>query len=205
MYTTNFGKEHYIQDKVNLENNQTMMNCMSCSNASLKKIASDVNMSQENSNVRLQCSRNDEEKIANIINLLIKTSMLEKKMSKDHSWKEITLKLMCYLQLESEEKHHATQDAFIAKNIQKLKTSIQLLSKQLQMQRNTRFLLKIMSWANVIKEELSMRKQRLREKSSSLCKKREIMIKIADREEVEKMQKKIIKQILQRIADVSTS
>ena len=31
------------------------------------------------------------------------------------------------------------------------------------------------------------------------------MIKIADREEVEKMQKKIIKQILQRIADVSTS
>ena len=41
-----------------------------------------------------------------------------------------------------------------------------------------------------------MRKQRLREKSSSLCKKREIMIKIADREEVEKMQKKIIKQIL---------
>jgi len=57
----------------------------------------------------------------------------------------------------------------------------------------------------VIKEELSMRKQRLREKSSSLRKKREIMIKIADREEVEKMQKKIIKQILQRIADVSTS
>ena len=52
---------------------------------------------------------------------------------------------MCYLQLESEEKHHATQDAFIAKNIQKLKTSIQLLSKQLQMQRNTRLLLKIMS------------------------------------------------------------
>ncbi len=29
------------------------------------------------------------------------------------------------------------------------------------------------------------------------------MIKIADKEEIEKMQKKIIKQILQRIADVS--
>jgi len=31
------------------------------------------------------------------------------------------------------------------------------------------------------------------------------MIKIANREEIEKMQKKIIEQILQRIADVSTN
>jgi len=31
------------------------------------------------------------------------------------------------------------------------------------------------------------------------------MIKIADREEIEKMQKKIIEQILQKIADVSTN
>ncbi len=129
--------------------------------------------------------------------------MLEKEMSKNHSWKEIVLKLMRRLRLESEEKHHATQDMFIAKNVQKLKTSVQLLSKQLQMQRNTRLLLKIMSWANITREELSMRKQRFREKSSSLCKKREVIIKIADKEEVKKMQKKIIKQILQRIADVS--
>ncbi len=62
-----------------------------------------------------------------------------------------------------------------------------------------------MSWANVTREELSMRKQRLRERLSSLRKKREIMIKIADREEIKKMQKKIIEQILQKIADVSTS
>jgi len=55
------------------------------------------------------------------------------------------------------------------------------------------------------REELSMRKQRLKEKLSSLRKKCEIMIKIADRKEVKKMQKKIIKQILQRIADVSMS
>ncbi len=53
------------------------------------------------------------------------------------------------------------------------------------------------------REELSIREQHLREKSSSLCKKCEIMIKIADREEIEKMQKKIIEQILQKIADVS--
>jgi len=57
----------------------------------------------------------------------------------------------------------------------------------------------------MIKEELPTRKQRLRERSSSLCKKHEVMIKIADKEEIEKMQKKIIKQILQKIADVSTS
>ncbi len=55
------------------------------------------------------------------------------------------------------------------------------------------------------REELSMKKQRLRERSLSLCKKCEIMIKIANREEIKKIQKKIIEQILQRIANVSTS
>ena len=60
------------------------MNCMSCSNASSKMIASDVNILQENSDAKLQCSRNNKEKIVNIINLLIKTLMLKKKMSKDY-------------------------------------------------------------------------------------------------------------------------
>jgi len=55
----------------------------------------------------------------------------------------------------------------------------------------------------MIREESSTRKQRLKEKLLSLCKKHEVMIKIADREEIEKMQKKIIEQILQKIADVS--
>ncbi len=179
------------------------INCMSCSNASSKKIVNEVDMLQENSDMKLQCSCNDEEKITNIIDLLIKTSTLKKEMSKDHSWKEISLKLMHHLRLESEEKHHMTQDAFIAKNVQKLKTLIQLLSKQLQMQKNTRFSSKIMSWVNMIREELSMKEQRFKEKSLLLCKRREVMIKIADKEEVEKMQKKIIEQILQRITDVS--
>ncbi len=58
MYTTNLEKEHYMQDRVNLKNDQTMMNCISC---------------------------NNEKKITDIINLLIKTSMLKKKMSKDYS------------------------------------------------------------------------------------------------------------------------
>ncbi len=96
-------------------------------------------------------------------------------------------------------------NAFITKNVQKLKTSVQLLSKQLQMQKNTSFSSKIMSWTNVTREELLMRKQHFKEKSSSLCKRCKVMIKIADREEIEKMQKKIIKQILQKIADMSMS
>ncbi len=182
-----------------------MMNCMNCSNVDSEMIVSDVNLLQRNSNARSKSLRNNEKYVANIIDLLIQTPTLEKEKSKDYLWKEVTIKLMHHLWLESEEKHHMTQNAFITKNVQKLKTSVQLLSKQLQMQRNTRFSLKIMSWANMTKEELSMRKQRFREESLSLHKKCKVMIKIADREEIKKMQKKIIKQILQRITDVSTS
>jgi len=60
------------------------MNCTSCSNASSKIIASDVDMLQENSDARLQRLQNNEEKIVDIIDLLIKTSTLEKEMSKDY-------------------------------------------------------------------------------------------------------------------------
>ncbi len=73
-----------MQGKANLENDQMTINCTSCSNVSLKMIESDVDMSQENSDAKLQRSRNDEEKIADIINLLIKTSTLKKEMSKDY-------------------------------------------------------------------------------------------------------------------------
>ena len=70
---------------MNLEDDETMMNCMNCSNADSKMIASDINSSQENRNMRLKHSCNDEENVANIIDLLIKISTLEKKKSKDHS------------------------------------------------------------------------------------------------------------------------
>ena len=83
--TTNLEKEHFMQDRVNLENDQTTMNCMSHSNASSRVIASDVDMLQENSDARSQRSRNDKKKIVDIINLLIKTSTLKKEMSKDYS------------------------------------------------------------------------------------------------------------------------
>ncbi len=108
-----------------------MMNCMNRSNADSKTIASDVDSSQENRDAKSKHSRNDEENVANIIDLLIKISTLEKEKSKDHSWKEIALKLIQHLRLDSEEKHHVNQNAFIAKNVQKLKTSVQLLNKQL--------------------------------------------------------------------------
>jgi len=61
-----------------------MMNCISSSNADSMMITSSVDSLQENSDARLQRSCNDEKKIADIINLLIKTSTLEKEMSKDY-------------------------------------------------------------------------------------------------------------------------
>ncbi len=142
---TNFEKEHYKQDRVNLKDDETMMNCTNCSNADSKMIASDVDLSQENKDAKLKHLRNDEENVANIIDLLIKISTLEKEKNKDYSWKEIALKLIQRLQLNSEEKHHANQNAFIAKNVQKLKISVQLLNKQLHTQKSTRLSMKITS------------------------------------------------------------
>ncbi len=201
---TNFEKEHYKQDRVNLEDDWTTMNCTNRSNADSRAIANDVDSSQENRDAKSKRSRNDEENVDNIIDLLIKISTLEKEKSKDHSWKEVALKLIQRLRLDSEEKHHANQNAFIAKNVQKLKTSVQLLNKQLQTQRNTRLSTKITSWANVTREETATKEQRFRDDLSSLRKRWEVMIKIMNRREIEKIQKKSIEQILQRITNVST-
>ncbi len=44
------------------------MNCMNCSNADSKMIASDVDSSQENRDVRSKHLCNDEKNVANIIN-----------------------------------------------------------------------------------------------------------------------------------------
>ncbi len=79
------------------------MNCINCSNVDLKMIISDVDSLQENRNIKLKYSHNDEENVVNIIDLLIKISMLKKEKSKDHSWKEIALKLIQHFQLDSEE------------------------------------------------------------------------------------------------------
>ncbi len=135
-----------------------MMNCMNCSNADLKMIASNVDSSQENKDARLKHSRNNKKNITNIIDLLIKISTLEKEKNKDYLWKKLALKLIQHLWLNSEEKHHANQNAFIAKNVQKLKTSVQLLNKQLHTQRSMRLSTKITSWTNVTREEIMMKK-----------------------------------------------
>ena len=181
------------------------MNCMNCSNADSETIASNVDSSRRNSNARLKSLRNDKKYVANIIDLLIQTSTLEKEKSKDHSWKEVAVKLMWRFQNDSEEKDNENQNAFIAKNVQKLKTFIQLLSKQLQTQDSIHFSSRITSWANVIREEVTTKEQHFRSELSSLCKKWEIMMKIAERKKIEKIQKKSIEQILQEITNVLTA
>ncbi len=108
-----------------------MINCMSSSNADLMTIASNVDLSQKDSDVRFKYLHNDEMKVISIIDLLTQTLTLEKEKNKNHSWKEVILKLIQRLWNISERKIES-QDAFITKNIQKLKTFIQLLNKQLQ-------------------------------------------------------------------------
>ena len=55
------------------------------------------------------------------------------------------------------------------------------------------------------REEATTREQRLRDELSSLRKRRKIMMKIAERKKIEKIQKKSIEQILQEITNVSTT
>jgi len=57
----------------------------------------------------------------------------------------------------------------------------------------------------VTREEVTTRKQRLRGELSSLRKRREVMMKIAERKKIKKIQKKYIEQILQEITNVSTA
>ncbi len=141
-------------------------------------------------------------KVISIIDLLTQTSTLEKEKSKNHSWKEVILELIQRLQNASERKIES-QDAFIAKNIQKLKTFIQLLNKQLQTQENTRFTFKTSSWVDVAREEATTEKQWLRDNLSLLCKRREILVKIVKKKEMKKIQKRSINQIFQEIANAS--
>ncbi len=61
------------------------MNCTNCSNAGSKTIASNVDSSQENRDAELKHLHDDKENVANIIDLLIKISTLEKEKNKDHS------------------------------------------------------------------------------------------------------------------------
>ncbi len=62
-----------------------MINCINNNNADSKTIASNVDLSQRDSDARFKRSRNDEINIISIIDLLTQTSTLEKEKSKDHS------------------------------------------------------------------------------------------------------------------------
>jgi len=62
-----------------------MTNRISSSNADSMTIASSVNLSQRDSDVKSKHLHNDEIKIISIIDLLTQTLTLEKEKSKDHS------------------------------------------------------------------------------------------------------------------------
>ncbi len=83
-----------------------------------------------------------------------------------------------------------------------MKTFIQLLNKQLQTQENTRFTFKTSSWVNVAREEATTEKQWLRDDLSSLRKKCKILVKIVKRKEMKEIQKRLIDQVFQEIANV---
>ncbi len=55
------------------------------------------------------------------------------------------------------------------------------------------------------REEVTAKEQRLRDELSLLRKKWEVMMKIAERKKIEKIQKKSIKQILQEITNMLTA
>jgi len=57
----------------------------------------------------------------------------------------------------------------------------------------------------VTREEVTAKEQRLRDELSLLRKKWEVMMKIAERKKIEKIQKKSIKQILQEITNMLTA
>jgi len=55
------------------------------------------------------------------------------------------------------------------------------------------------------RERAIMKEQRLRDNLLLLCKKRKIMMKIAERKKIKNIQKKFIEQILQEITNVLTA
>ncbi len=67
------------------------------------------------------------------------------------------------------------------------------------------FTFKTSSWINVAREEATIKKQQFRNDLSLLCKKREILVKIRKRKEMKEIQKRLIDQIFQEIANASTT
>ncbi len=64
------------------------------------------------------------------------------------------------------------------------------------------FTFEISLWINVTREEVIMRKQRFKDDLSLLCKKRKILVKIMKRKKMKEIQKRLIDQIFQEIANV---
>jgi len=177
---------------------------MSSSNADSTTVASSVDPSQRGSDAGPRRPRNGETNITSIIDLLTQTPTLEKEEGKDHPWKEVALELVRRLRNVPRRKIES-QEASIAKDVQELKASVQLLNKQLQTQGNTRSTSGTSSWADVARGGVTTGEQRPRDGLPSLRKGREILVKIAERKEVEEIQKKSANQIFQGIESVSAA
>ena len=139
---------------------------MNCNTADSEMIVSSIDALQKSRNAELKSFCNDEKHIVNIIDTLIQISMLkrEKKKNKEHSWKKMTLKLIQRLQNNVTRK----QNMFIAKNVQELKTSIQLLNKQLRSFENMNHMFEIAFWAKMTEEREISETQQQRDDVSSL-------------------------------------
>ena len=118
-----FEKNIIKQDTKRWIDKKTMLHHMKNKNAYFNVIANKVITSQRSNNMKFKSLCIDEKNIVNIIETLIQSSMLKKKMSKDYSWKEVILKLFKHLWNDFQEEKEK-KDAFIAKNVQKLKASV---------------------------------------------------------------------------------
>lgn len=111
----------------------------------------------------------------------------------------MALELVQRLRNDSGGRNNRDQNASIAKDVQELKASVQLLNKQLQTQGSTRSTSGTTSWADVARGGATTGEQRLRGGLPPLRKGREVLVKIAERKEVEEVQKKSTEQIFQGI------
>lgn len=161
--------------------------------------------SQKSNDARLKSSRNDDCNIIKIIEVLTQTLTLEQEKGKDYFWKKVILELLRRQRNGPLSEGRRDSDASITRNVQELKKSVQLLSKQLRSQGSTRFSFSASTWADVTREGVFTKAQRLRGGLSPLRKSREILVKMTERKEVKEVQNKFSKQILRDIVSVSTT
>lgn len=175
-------------------------------NAASDAFMVDVDASQSNEKTEPKRSRTGGEKISSIVERIINVPTLEKEREKEYPWKEVALELARRLRNGKEKEAKRDPNASIAKDVQELKVSVQLLSSQLRTQGTARRAPGIQSWADVARGEGGVtgeEQRRSRGESSESRRQREVVIKIENRKEVDEVKNKTPEQILRGIADIS--